>query len=968
MRLRTRIENTCKAHLEWVKGAQRPGGYFKTDYWANGQEMSCLDEDDAVDLAALSDTPFQILKFGAFAAVFDQGGGSLREVLRPIVHSWVLHLDNNNKRGFFAFSRSKGMPREDYQNYRLKDHACIWSALQVAHKLGLSDELEKTEKTKNKMGRLKAKPKEPKQLSHNYLPVDFQKIVLRRFSAQDPDSKENFLAVARSLSQARFLFRTRDTALFYDTKKDFFNQSSTLWNATIMAQKYHMDNQDSGWDSPLRYGLALLMATDCKQINSRSPKNMLHKAKSVLFQSSSASGILPGMLHAGTSLPKIFQHESRRDFYWHNIFETLYILWKVREKLRSEDVPDVDNTSANLKIGPGVDGKPVSHRRHLEMKSSVSVNNHIIPNSIVELSDEWLYRFPDFFDFEPKSKAKSYPNRLEDLKGILIDIPKTKKKSDGEKRDRYRDYLSEAEILSGVGIKDILSETRTAEKAKKRLIWTPQVDPALEDVYVDASPPGVGEEPAMMAKFFERHSRKEKYLGDDITPSLNVWRTEFHLSSYQLSEGKGQGKSEDDQGKSLSLLDNKRIRLGGMGFRFVGDLFDRYWTCHVLEFEPDDDLRSEDFKKRFARVIRNRIPEPERRMHPWRQRKVLELILFDRMLEKMIEKYREMVKAVVLSLKDILPHRKNDDAASSSLSRRDNDTASSSPDDSLFSDDIFLPEMNSYEYLMLRKQWPSLQFALQRMEKDLKETLEMIALWKTRQQDRNPEQPRWTPNDERKYRSIITKMTTSNNHHVRELERYQSKIQDLRSSLETRLSSIRDELNFQNAENIAYFTYITVIFLPLGFGAATMSTSGLPSGRMALDIFVAAIIILVPTILTLILGPRIYNSVLRPIFRTDRGTVPSIQGPSVTAIRATASASSTRRRHGGILNSPESGGGPKSHVSSGQAGDSNTTKMPSEELSEVMASESTSFVQRVRDLRRKVTGSGRRSHDRDPNP
>ena len=61
------------------------------------------------------------------------------------------------------------------------------------------------------------------------------------------------LAVARSSSENRFLLRARDTALFYETKVPFFHDSARLWKATVDAQKFPAETQDSSWDSPRRY-------------------------------------------------------------------------------------------------------------------------------------------------------------------------------------------------------------------------------------------------------------------------------------------------------------------------------------------------------------------------------------------------------------------------------------------------------------------------------------------------------------------------------------------------------------------------------------------------------------------------------------------------------------------------------------------------------------------------------------------
>jgi hypothetical protein len=34
-----------------------------------------------------------------------------------------------------------------------------------------------------------------------------------------------------------------------------------------------------------------------------------------------------------------------------------------------------------------------------------------------------------------------------------------------------------------------------------------------------------------------------------------------------------------------------RIRRACKGFHFVGDFFDRYWTCHAFEYQPKNDAR-----------------------------------------------------------------------------------------------------------------------------------------------------------------------------------------------------------------------------------------------------------------------------------------------------------------------------------------------------------------------------------------
>jgi hypothetical protein len=136
------------------------------------------------------------------------------------------------------------------------------------------------------------------------------------------------LAVARSPADNRFYLHSRDTALLYTETTSFFVKSGTLWKATIDAQRLHEENQDSGWDNPLRHALAFMMGRSNLQINEKLPKDLSNDAKDALLQSSSANGLFPGALHPVTKEPELFHDESWRDFYWHRTFEVPYILWQ----------------------------------------------------------------------------------------------------------------------------------------------------------------------------------------------------------------------------------------------------------------------------------------------------------------------------------------------------------------------------------------------------------------------------------------------------------------------------------------------------------------------------------------------------------------------------------------------------------------------------------------------------------------
>jgi len=885
-----------------VEHAKVSQGCYNTHYWATGNPIALDDEDEVQSFKMWTDTPFQILKFADAADVFEEHKPYVQAHLNSIVRPWIRHLDKNNTRGFFTFSRTTGMPSDGYHNYRLEDHVWIWSALQVVDQLGLGQQLKKQcREPMEKMRRRKSNFSTIRQdrihdsLSWDYTPSDFRRTILRKFTEQNPVSRQPMLAVGRSLSDTRYLFRSRDTALFHDTKTVFFNRRDEVFQATIDAQKYHLENEDSLWDSPLRYALALLMASKGHQINSKSTTEMFKIAKSVLFQATSASGMMPGQLNMGTKEPDIFDNRSRRDFYWHASFETVFVLWQLRSFLEHETlVPNAgcDNIGEGQADALDPPKGNLVIQKMLEMEKSMPYIDLIDQRNIVEIRDEWLYKAPEFLEFtpdiestkeffdyirnenllqhpletlyelEPRSLLRaatfSFIQELKsvdkNLKGVVIDVPRIKTSSSSQKRTKPPDQLAAVTILSCHQIFNKLKERRTADKAKKRLIWSLRADADFGLLCLLASPSG--EQQAMVA-FFDRHHHTEKYFFDETMAAVNVWNTEFHLSSFQLMEV----PESDALHTDLKFLgSNRRVRRGGMGFRFVGDYFDRFWTCHVLEYEPKDDLASpavsdrDNISARFDALIKEKIPNTERIgvPKPWRQRKVLELILFDRMLEKIFGRYNQMLGEIDNHLTTLLSYEPRAGALVESS------------DALLISNAIFSSQMDSYLYLKICQQWPPLEYTLQIMEEDLKTTLEKIELWNNREQDRRSERPRWTRNDEIKYRSVITLMTTANNQKIRDLERYHSRVRSLRESLARRLESTRNDLSFQGAENVRYFTYVTVVFLPLGFGVATMSTSSVPSGRMALNIFIAVVITFVPTIVALACASEIvklFNSV-----------------------------------------------------------------------------------------------------------
>lgn len=365
------------------------------------------------------------------------------------------------------------------------------------------------------------------------------------------------------------------------------------------------------------------------------------------------------------------------------------------------------------------------------------------------------------------------------------------------------------------------------------------------------------------------------YFSNEATTIANLWITEFHLSSYKLLED-----AQDQKMTGLVFLGGDRlITRAGAGFRFVGDFFDRYWTCHVLESAEDDHSQIlADFNELVEPkelLLHGPSHHGERYKKPWRQRKVLELLLFSRMLKKITGRYKKMIAETSGRLNSLFPKAaiRND--------QQENIV--------LVSNALFSAPIDNNAYLTFSKNWPPFNYTLQVMEEDLNEILDKIGLWRDREAARHPEEPRWTKNDESRYRAAITKLTTSNNHEIRQLSDYRATIQSLRTSLTSGLESTRNELSFRSAENVRFFTYITVIFLPLGFATAIFSMSDSSPKRETLNgMVVTAFITLLLTVFMLVsvqkLNRQKLDTALR-LFRTPEastagnGSSPSSHGP-----------------------------------------------------------------------------------------
>jgi len=492
------------------------------------------------------------------------------------------------------------------------------------------------------------------------------------------------------------------------------------------------------------------------------------------------------------------------------------------------------------------------------MKRTFPWNNIVDQTNIVELSDEWLYDIPDFFknvdnsDINDATYTAVYRYKYQEtfkrldlvkvsLEGAVIDVPRSKagKKMPPE-LDQMLTYVPGKDELAR-----LVSKKRLPCKAKKRLYVLFAAQPEANMPY-----PQTNSETRHMDNFYRRHRSYDKHFSEDTAAEMNRWTTELHLSFNTLDQTLGMKSQESSTAKDstcqkkglegfILLVENvgsSGLKQMAMSMRFEGDFFDRYWTCYLLDCNPEW-LRNESHVNSAVRTMlynkggEGRI-QLDNKKESWRQRRILELLLFQTMVDRMHGCTFEI-------LEDSRSIAKEDDIFWNDYSER------SASDYDAFRRNINICQERLREH----------QQRLQTVEQDMAENFVQIELWLKRERERQTERPRWTFNDEIKYRGIISKLLNQNDHTIQDLRRCQSSLRILIETLNRMLQELERKLERLDKElekqdrvreanrnaDIQRFTYVTVIFLPLGFATGVFSTSGAPSGTTLRNMALTAI-------------------------------------------------------------------------------------------------------------------------------
>lgn len=894
--MRLRIWKICYGHVKWLyQNLQRDNDkhYICPHYWASGEVIKDWESLSFLRGRSLADTPFHIIKAAEFCKI--AGNKEIKKEtangIQPIVETWIKELDARNKQGKYAFPHFREEPTHIFY---FSDHVMIWRGLKSIEDLDMVQEL---------------KPAEPgRKLS--YTSAKIRTNILKRFTTKNRLSNQRMLTILRSPPETKFLLELEDTVLFDAADLGLFEKTITspnenewnnkidIWKSMINFQIDQIGNEGIDWIHPLQFALAMMMSAKDWDIDSRSKDQMTKMfefSKSVLLESSSCNGLFPGQLDENKE-PILFSEELRSEDYWYTTFELPYILWTYQMQPKNASGTPPPQSSAT--------SQAVSNTQYQEgftIQKNIPFDDIIDTRNIVEYTDEWMYNEPKFFGQEYRGLKASVKTFCEpdeknsharamlkiigkkaqhpdsEAKGYLIDVPKSK--STWEKDKQITKKISKTTISKNVEMYDFLAMKRLPEKAKKRFLhfYGPNPETALI-CYLASS------ERNEISSFFQRHALYEKYFFDEIIPILNTWETELHLSFYRIipksdspkasdtpssgTSSSGTSSSDtpssDTPPSSISPSDeiefphnyqqnqNKWISRAAMSFRFDGDAFDRYWTCHFFEYEPQRVREKPDFESLGIPNLKtaNRSSKGD----PWKQRQVLELLLFDEILQEMLKGTQDILENVKTEgLRNPTNH----------LSSAQRISLTSPLSDPL---DLFR-EINGDVFDSTTQLWRKLHHILQVVEDDLIKNLTNIRYWRDRQASRGPNRPRWTLKDERGYRSAISKLLASNDQKIIKLERCYADIESFKMLLSKRLEITREDLDLRRANDLRLFTYVTVVFLPISFATGVFSMSDAPTAGLMGSMATTATVALLVTVVALFNAKSLEAYLAQPLIR-----------------------------------------------------------------------------------------------------
>ncbi|KAK2768619.1 hypothetical protein FQN54_000475 [Arachnomyces sp. PD_36] len=414
-----------------------------------------------------------------------------------------------------------------------------------------------------------------------------------------------------------FLFEAVALGFFQDeTGKDI-----SVWTESVSRQA----NKDIGkWDKTQRYSLALTMLKHCQSMGPGERNRKLEQCRRILRSA---------ILESGAIATK-FNPEGGPSWGLVDTVDPFQIpvilLWDECSKcsplsltLQKREGPlwtyggDVSDRDDVVSVA-ATDREPQTPRPTLAPPTKAMARKKLAVrhanfdrkriNISPEVSCDWLYDYPDFIHFTPLVyDVREVSEELHPV-GLFDEhiIPKLLETGSGDQDDNNdsgndsddddaraiivdcgmnRDPLTTRLWLGE--LQAYLKKPRVPEHAKKRLCYVDECTPTIAFVMCLAAPQ---RERQHLATFFLRHSQGSNSYQEWLHTLANIWESEFHLQYFQIVRSADVGKKDRDWILNVDEQEfpdpNKAGRRylvqAATGYRFVGDLHDRFWTCHTV--------------------------------------------------------------------------------------------------------------------------------------------------------------------------------------------------------------------------------------------------------------------------------------------------------------------------------------------------------------------------------------------------
>lgn len=857
--LASRIKAVCVGHLLWLKSAD-PIDFDNVD---NELHLPSGKKGNARCVFKYPNyLPFRIIMTAEFADTFQGENENLvHDVLKDLRKPWLHYLQKIDSRRKCTWPRhirdvNESDPADaPFKAYRLDDHIWIYESLRRLENMRVKDPLQ--DEPRRDFRHKSVEARRMLYLQEIYASHRVLNEIIQRFTVEVSNDlpHRRMLAVTRSLNESRFLLHAKDTILFevLGTKEASLPGS---WASTIQAQACFVENDENKWDNALRYGLAIVMAAQGFSITGKPPGDIIRIAVKTLLDATSYNGLVPGILgqiqEGGRFIPDV--GNERR--HYHGLFEVPYVLLTHMSDIclafdNDAPIANLGESETTLGISETLQ-KPllINHGGEYMRKSSpnanqlqamahlkakVPLNNRVESSNVSSLEDEWLYNLPVFFRNEPieteeilhslKREIKRNPNAVSKVvaNGIHFDYKRTNFRTACILNIPKRRW---ALFYSLVGLKEwpghfyepehlqkSLARGRTPGGAKRRIIIFSTANPGAALACYLTAPEA---DRAAISTFFDRHAYYENLFFEDIQSIRNIWETELHLSFYVVGDATVRNRAglPTPVEEKFPKLSSKRLKRASMSLRFLGDFFDRYWTCWLVAYDPrDQSFAGSGISSLFPEYVK-----PNDRS--CRQRRVMELMFVDAVIASISLGAKSVVETVCADL-EIKPE---------------------DPSSTTWQDDASADEA---------VHWQKYKRILNLVHASLKQNMQAISDWSRKGEVRRKAKPGWSGNDERKYGTIITKMEGNINRRIGELANSMDNVKSVIDIVQSIQEQAQSERSRKESRNVLYFTYVTVVFQPLAFATGLFSMSGSPDGPLVTSMAICAVIAFIVTIFAL---------------------------------------------------------------------------------------------------------------------